>query len=88
MIIKNNLFEAKVVNRKKEIELKSSTSLYGIISFINHGNPTDMNILRHSISPAFHMIYAKRDIKKGEEILIDYVLGTKDYKERSKMLES
>ena len=32
-----------------------------------------MNIVRHAISPSIHMIYAKRDIKKGEEILIDYM---------------
>jgi len=47
------------------------------MSFINHGKVT--NIHHHCIGEKnLNVIYSKRDIKAGEEILLDYTMGTTD----------
>jgi len=51
-------------------------SLFGLISFINHGSET--NIMTHSMGHRLNIIYAARDIRAGEEILLDYTWGAAD----------
>ena len=50
-----------------------STSIFCFISFINHSR--HVNTYRDFVGPTMHVMYANRDIKKGEEITIDYAEG-------------
>jgi len=52
-------------------------TVYAFISMINHGEP---NIVANAIPPYLHMWYACRDIKAGEQILIDYIGAIDDKK--------
>ena len=60
------------------MEFISYTTLFGVISFLNHGKPKDINVERYAVSPTFHILKAKNDIQKGEELLLDYCMGVKD----------
>ena len=54
----------------------TNTSLFCIMSFINHS--PKMNIVRCQLDANLVMISASRKISKGEEIFNDYVRGTFD----------
>ena len=57
--------------------------MYAFKSFINHG---PMNVVTQFMGPSCHIIYTKRYIDAGEEILSDYVLGDYNEEERRSIL--
>ena len=59
--------------------------IFGFVSLINHCKQP--NIKHWSRSPLLNVWYADRDIKKGEEILIDYLNGASDSEKRSARLK-
>ena len=59
--------------------------IYGFASFINHSDQP--NLKRMSVKPCFNAWFANRDIKKGEQIFIDYCEGAKDLKLRKEKLK-
>lgn len=66
-------------NLKTKI-VDSSMCLFGMVSLINHSK--NANLVKHFPSKRDDviMVYAQRNINKGEELLHDYVSGVKDKK--------
>ena len=62
--------------------------LLGFCCMINHGNPSATN-LEHVLcyDPPMNILRAAKKIKKGEEILYDYVNGEKNLAVRKERLE-
>ena len=63
----------------------SYITMFGFISMINHGK--GQNVRNTYIEPCLNIMYADRDIRKGEEIIIDY-LKPGDEGERKEILEN
>ena len=60
-------------------------TMYGFISFINHGKP---NICHSKIEPFLNIWTAKRDIQAGEQIFLDYIETITDKRRRRKILKA
>ena len=51
---------------------------------LNHSKITNVEAMDR---PGISLIFASKDIKKGEEILIDYCIKEKNQKKRNEFLE-
>ena len=81
--MEKNSFASSTEQKDEEIEMKS---LFGLISFINHGRET--NIMTTSMGPRLNIMYAARDIRAGEEILLDYTWGATGSEEADEILKA
>ena len=75
IVVKNN-FGGSVPSPSDENAIHSNALLLGLVSFMNHSKHP--NVSYKCAGLHLHLVYADKDIQKGDELCIDYVRGVDD----------